>query len=831
STSGLTSQTSLDANATMLMRVNLSTESAPPPATAPELLVVTAVPPADTFTALLSQPGDFLRLVWEASIVNAGGYYFYYKTTDPTNNGLPSYLFESGTTAQLTLVVTFKQGIGVGNYNNGVVVTNPSQPIAQFFAEATNIQVWNSTIAAGSVGFDLTVSDPSLSFSLPAGLNATSAVDCGLSRDDVIAALAAAGIGPDHPEFSAKLAESGDDAIQLMTLFNLLTYKIQENPTFNPSIQGLPVGPTDPADGNGTVADTAPSSTSFKGSDGLSTEDGFYIGSRITFTTGTLAGQTRSISAYTGSTKQITVSQAFTQAPANGDAFTIAATTWDYEQGVSVFNWYKETDGSQNQSPYAGIGNQVQVAFQLLDLFGNAMPTTEVFPTLNADYLYFDDLIPITGWSGVASSYLCSLQSGSGILEVLLAFQGSAFQDTAASEVITASSSSEFVGGTELSADDGFYNGWTIQFTSGALMGQSSTVTAYQGGPRVITVSPAFTQAPSAKDQFTLSQWNTQRAAQSLERYNLIGYQLTGPGVSIELTTSLALGVATPVDATQFVGAGGLVTAIQAFLAAIVAGDKNPPAPLPLVIELPITLAMREANPDNIFEVTVALTIARDPKLVDPTVNTIQPGQPASLALMAVSPIQPQVGNPVSSQVTGTPTTSSFSGGPDLSVTDDFYTGGIVTFRTGILSGQTSTVTSYLGLTRTITVSPAFSAAPAAGDQFDMTPKGTLMPFAESFEDAFPELRAAVGLGSSGPRTIWAARVGVIQSGNEGITVQINTDNPTFYAPKPLSTTLLSRNGVEVVPYVSGGPDPKPISANFAGVDMDVWGRNFLTAA
>jgi hypothetical protein len=51
--------------------------------------------------------------------------------------------------------------------------------------------------------------------------------------------------------------------------------------------------------------------------------DGFYSGRVITFTTGSLAGQTTSISNYTGATKTLTV-VALTGAPANNDAFVIS---------------------------------------------------------------------------------------------------------------------------------------------------------------------------------------------------------------------------------------------------------------------------------------------------------------------------------------------------------------------------------------------------------------------------------------------------------------------------------------------------------------------------
>jgi hypothetical protein len=418
-----------------------------------------------------------------------------------------------------------------------------------------------------------------------------------------------------------------------------------------------------------------------------------------------------------------------------------------------------------------------------------------------------------------------------------LAFEGSVFQDITTSSVSDAQpGASSFKGASTLSSVDDAYVGGILEFTSGVLAGQSSTVTGYTGATREITVSPAFSEAPANDEGFTIAIWNTQRAAQSQEFFELIGYQLGGPGVTISLSTSLAPEVVTPVSPEEFVGPSGLVAAIVAFLQAIVSGNTNPPSPPPQILEVPISISDREANASNIFEVTVTLTIARDPKLVDPSVNTAEPGSTPPLPLAVSSPIPPQVGYTVSSSVSGATTSTTFNGGANLSDVDGFYVGGVVTFSSGLLTGQTSSVTEYIGATQTITVSPAFSGAPADSDAFTLTPKVTLVPFAQEFEEAFPEMRAATGLGTAGPLSVWAVRIGNIQPGAEGITVEINTGNPTFFAPRPLSNTLLSRpdadhpDPVMVMPYTSGGPDASMQAMNFAGVDLDVFARGLLGA-
>ena len=73
---------------------------------------------------------------------------------------------------------------------------------------------------------------------------------------------------------------------------------------------------------SGTVSDAGAAAADF---DTDLTEDSndHYNNSAIVFTNGPLKGQVRPISDYDGGTKNITVDPAFTEAPANGDAFLI----------------------------------------------------------------------------------------------------------------------------------------------------------------------------------------------------------------------------------------------------------------------------------------------------------------------------------------------------------------------------------------------------------------------------------------------------------------------------------------------------------------------------
>lgn len=73
-----------------------------------------------------------------------------------------------------------------------------------------------------------------------------------------------------------------------------------------------------------TVNDTGATSTVFKGSAGLSSIDGFYVNTFLTFTgSALLSPLPRKVTGYVGSTRQFTFATAFPSAPTNGDTFIV----------------------------------------------------------------------------------------------------------------------------------------------------------------------------------------------------------------------------------------------------------------------------------------------------------------------------------------------------------------------------------------------------------------------------------------------------------------------------------------------------------------------------
>jgi hypothetical protein len=85
-----------------MTQTNLSTE------TNPERSLSLVLASSDTSPrGIANSPGEFIKLLWELSVVRSGGYYLFYQVIDG-GGGLPSTIFDASGTATMSLVVTFK---------------------------------------------------------------------------------------------------------------------------------------------------------------------------------------------------------------------------------------------------------------------------------------------------------------------------------------------------------------------------------------------------------------------------------------------------------------------------------------------------------------------------------------------------------------------------------------------------------------------------------------------------------------------------------------------------------------------------------------------------
>ena len=184
-----------------LLKVNLSTQSNPQ---ASNLLdaaeTADDTPPVMIYDASLSQATNFIRLVWETSVTNTGGYYLHYTTSG--GGDLPASLFANGPTADLYLLIVLEststnlQG-QLQPFHNVVVLADTLTDGETLFATANQILVKQATIPPGTVGFQIDRT----------------------------------------PQAETVLQGRLDE------LYNLVGYTITQNSFFKASIEGLPAGP------------------------------------------------------------------------------------------------------------------------------------------------------------------------------------------------------------------------------------------------------------------------------------------------------------------------------------------------------------------------------------------------------------------------------------------------------------------------------------------------------------------------------------------------------------------------------------------------------------
>lgn len=83
-----------------ITQTNLSTETNPPARSV--LALASGAPPR----GIANTPAEFIRLLWELSTVRSGGYYLYYEDM-ASGAGLPAALFDSSGSGTVSIVVTF----------------------------------------------------------------------------------------------------------------------------------------------------------------------------------------------------------------------------------------------------------------------------------------------------------------------------------------------------------------------------------------------------------------------------------------------------------------------------------------------------------------------------------------------------------------------------------------------------------------------------------------------------------------------------------------------------------------------------------------------------
>lgn len=101
--------------ATFLVQANLSSETNPPTLAARSRLT----DGAETTRGLLNGFYQFLSALWAGSIVRSGGYYFFYEL--PDGSGLPESLFNEDGIANISVLVVYNPTDGVAGPDGGIV--------------------------------------------------------------------------------------------------------------------------------------------------------------------------------------------------------------------------------------------------------------------------------------------------------------------------------------------------------------------------------------------------------------------------------------------------------------------------------------------------------------------------------------------------------------------------------------------------------------------------------------------------------------------------------------------------------------------------------------
>ena len=197
----------VESTSVFLIQTNLSTQANPDLSTASAAALKAGAP-----GGLIGQTAqDFVRFVWESSVVRSGGYYLYYRDT-VDDAGLPEYLFNATDEVTISLLIAYASASAILQpYMNTLVVAKDIDIKETMFGlQAEDLWENVSALPPGAIGFEMTrtVPDP-------------------------------------PPLVNVANATAGDAAPYIAEAYNLLNYQIAASGGFKESPFGAAVGPAD----------------------------------------------------------------------------------------------------------------------------------------------------------------------------------------------------------------------------------------------------------------------------------------------------------------------------------------------------------------------------------------------------------------------------------------------------------------------------------------------------------------------------------------------------------------------------------------------------------
>jgi LysM domain len=561
-----------------LLQTNLSTASQPPQVTGPALLKA-AVPKHDP---LGQTELEFLKLLWESSIVNSGGYVLSYEAQP--KKGLPDYLFSQDGVASLTLLITYNITDNVlQNFLNNVVICQVidtehevlyASPVSQ---TVSNFKLSpDQTLADVAARYRVTVSQlatqnknahakiasgkhlriPPVTRRIRAGeLLETIAARSGFTPEAVAALNPGVDISitrflrlpervwrAEHADSLASLAERFGTTVATLAHANKnVPGLIQDELTFNDRLEEA-IATIPP--GNVAFYFTRPHAVSPNiGIDGKQQLSELY---------NLLAYRIKQGEGFNATNSALPVSPDTPE----------GTTDWIYDSVVPVSPFENQAFENQlseandnapdpKQDPYNGVGKTVQVNFNWQDLFGNWIDSEvhdQSWPDQGFSVGYIDNLIALDQWPSVTSDYVIAPGDRSAQLSITLRFNPAAYL-------------------------------------------------------------PAHLPADTEPD----SNATGDMALSDLGKFKLIYYQLTQDDVRVTVSSTMqaenqSAEAASPQDVLiQF------VLEIIKFLTPISEGQPALPAPADVAMSQPVT----DGNQSNLFALRVALEISRNLDLVN----------------------------------------------------------------------------------------------------------------------------------------------------------------------------------------------------------------------
>jgi hypothetical protein len=145
------------------------------------------------------------------------------------------------------------------------------------------------------------------------------------------------------------------------------------------------------------------------------------------------------------------------------------------------------------------------------------------------------------------------------------------------------------------------------------------TITGDGQGDPTLTITFSFKPNP----KWTSQNGNSPDLSQVIQRYQQVVAQVSDSNLNIGLATDLMMGAPTAAGARATLQT--FATSALAYIQALAAGQKTPPAVSSVAITAALTRSEISKLPYNIFRMTVDMTLSRPVNLVDPSATTRLP--------------------------------------------------------------------------------------------------------------------------------------------------------------------------------------------------------------